>query len=167
MKQGFTLMEILVYIAVLAIIFLAVYSILILVVNFNIKIKAIREVVDNSRRVMEILSYEIREAKSIYFPTSTSTQISLETVHYLPEGEVSTYIDFYLCEKRLCLKRESQTPIALTSDGVEVNDLKFSQIATTTPSVQIILKIDYKNPHHRPELEASIITTSTVSLRSY
>lgn len=166
-KRGFTLMEILVYIAVLAMVILASYSILTWAIHSNTRSKAVREVTDNLRRVMEIFSYEIKEAESVYAPTTTSTQLSLETKHYLPEGETLTYIDFYLCEKKLCLKKESQNPISLTSDQVEVNNLEFLQIATTTPSIQISLEINYKNPQNRPELRASINTTSTFSLRSY
>lgn len=172
-REGFTLLEILIYIAVLAVVILGVHALLIWTIHSNTKAKVMREVLDNSRRAMEIMTHEIREAKSIYTPTSTSTQLSLETKHYLPEGESFTYIDFYLCgtaSTTLCLKKESQAPIALTSDEVEVNDLVFTQlIATSTvpSSIQIHLKIDYKNPYDRPELLASINTTSTASLRVY
>lgn len=168
-QKSFTLMEILVYIAVLAIIVLAVSSFFLWASRSNIKTKAMRETLDNARRAMEQMTYEIKEAKSLYAPTTTSTQLSLETIHYLPEGETSTYIDFYLCEKRLCLKKEFQSPIALTSDRVEVKNLEFSQISTTStlPSIQINLKVDYKNPQNRPELQASVNLKSTASLRNY
>ncbi len=85
------------------------------------------------------------------------------------EKENTSYVDFYLCEKRLCLKKEGQDPVALTSDKVEINHLQFFQIATTstTPSIQISLGVDYKAPGNKPEYQASINTTSTASLRSY
>ena len=169
-QRSFTLMEILIYVAVLAIIVLAVSAFLTWSIKSNAKAEAMREVSDNARRVMEIMSYEIKEAKSVYAPTSTSTQLSLETSHYLPSGETLTYIDFYLCgtaSTTLCLKKESQDPIALTSDRVEVNNLEFIQIATTTPSIQINLGINFKNPRDRPEYQSSINLTLTASLRSY
>jgi len=67
------------------------------------------------------------------------------------------------------LKKESQIPIALTSDKVEIKDLNFTLIGnvTSTPSVQIALKADYKNPQNRPEYQASVNVTTTASLRSY
>ena len=128
-----------------------------------------RETLSNGRGAMEKMVYEIREAQSIYSPTTTSTQLSLETWHYLPEGESSSYIDFFLCGAQICLKKESQDPIPLTSEKVEVKELKFWQIATTStvPSIQINLELSYKNPHNRPEYQASFNATSTVSLRSY
>jgi len=165
---GFTLTEVLVYVAILSIIILAVSGFLAWTMRTNTKVKAMRETQDNARRAMEIMTYEIKEAKSIYTPTTTSNQLSLETTHYLPGGENTTYIDFYLCGTQLCLKKESQNPIALTSDRVEVNNLIFSQIITgETPSVQIDLGINYKNPQNRPEYQASVNLKSTASLRSY
>ena len=143
-QKGFTLVEILTYIAVLAIIILAVSSFFLWMIRFSSQILARREVLDNSRRVVEIMTYEIREAKSIYTPTSALTQLSLETIHHLPEGEISAYIDFYLCENHICLKREGEDPLILTSNRVEVKSLEFSYVAITsdTPSVQIKLRID-------------------------
>lgn len=167
---GFTLMEILVYIAVLAVIISAVLVFLSWAIKSNNKVRVMAEVSDNANRAMESMIYEIREAKSIYLPTSTSTQLSLETGHSLPAGETSAFIDFFLCgaeKTALCLKKESEDAMAITSDRVEISYLEFLQIATTTPSIQVSLGIDYKNPQGRPEYQASINVTSTVSLRSY
>jgi len=167
-KGGFTLIEILVYIGVLGIVILTVLSLLIWATYSRTKAKVIRETLDNARRAMEIMTYEIREAKSIYIPTFTANQLSLETAHYLPEGETKTFIDFYLCDFRLCLKKESRDPIALTSDNLEVSNLVFTQVITgTIPSIQINLKVNYKNPTNRPEYQSSVELISTVSLRNY
>lgn len=170
MKRAFTLMEVLIYIAVLAIVFLAVSSFLTWSIKTNAKAAAIREATDNARRAMEVMVYEIREAKSVYSPTSTSTQLSLETTHYLSAGETYGFIDFYLCGENgsaICLKKESQNPIAITSDSIRVSNLVFRQISTTTPSVQIQLKLDYKTQAQQQEYQASVDLTSTASLRSY
>lgn len=168
MMKGFTLMEILVYIVVLGIIIVAISSLLIWSIHSNTKAKVMKETLDNARRAMELMTYEIREAKSIYTSTTTLNQLSLETTHYLPAGEKNTFIDFFLCDSRLCLKKESQNPIALTSDRVEVANLVFTQVLTgDIPSIQINLKVNYKNPTHRPEYEASVSLRSVVSFRSY
>lgn len=166
---GFSLIELLIYISVLTLIILAAGSLFLSASRSSRKAKAARETIDNARRVIEVMTHEIREAKSIYTPTSVLSfgdgQLSLETTKYCPEGEVSTYIDFYICEQRLCLKKESQNPIALTSDRVEIEHLKFYRVATS--SIQISLKINYKSLSTRPEDHFSINTTSTVSLRVY
>ena len=165
---GFTLIETLVYIGILSIVVTVIFSFLVWSVRSATKIKVMRETSDNARRAMEIMVYEIKEARNIYTPTSTSTQLSLKTIHYLPTGENTTYIDFYICGTQLCLKKESQSPIALTSDNVEVNNLVFTPVVTgQIPSVQIELKINYKNPSGRPEYQASADLKSTASLRNY
>jgi len=165
---GFTLIESLVYIGVLAIIVMAIFSFLVWAIRSSSKVKVMKEASDNARRAMEIMVYEIKEARNIYTPTSTSTQLSLETLHYLPGGENTTYIDFYLCGPQLCLRKESQDPITLTSDKVEVTNLVFTQVVTgQIPSVQIELKIDYKDPSNQPQYQASVNLKSTAYLRSY
>ena len=166
---GFTLIELLIYVSVLILIISAAGSLFLSASRSGRKAKAARETIDNTRRAIEIMTHEVREAKSIYTPTSVLSsgngQLSLETTKYCPEGEISTYIDFYICEQRLCLKKENQNPVALTSDRVEIENLEFYQIATS--SIQISLKINYKSLSTRPEDHFSINTTSTVSLRAY
>lgn len=165
---GYTLMEILIYITVSVILVLVLTSFFLWAIRLNTKTKALREVTDNTRRAMEVITYEIREARNIYAPTTSSTQLSLETSRYLPAQEETSFIDFYICGTQLCLKKEGVAPIALTSDRVEIKNLVFLQIATnssTTSSVQVNLNMGYKNPQNRPELEASINSTTTASLR--
>ena len=161
-QKSFTLIEILVYIGVLSLIIITLASFFLWLGRSTTKARVMREVLDNSRRAMETITYEIRKAKSIS-PSSTVTHLYLEN---------TTNSEFYLCgtaSTTLCLKEGTDAPIYLTSDKVEVTELTFTQIATvtTTPSVQIELKIDYKNPGNITEYQASISITSTASLRTY
>ncbi|GAI83820.1 unnamed protein product, partial [marine sediment metagenome] len=125
-----------------------------------------REVTNNARRVLEIMNYEIKGASSVYTPTTDSAQLSLETRKYLPEGEETAYIDFFLCGQQLCWRKESQDPVVLTTNNVEVSNLIFTQVGEA-PSIQINLTVDYKNPENRTEYQASISLTSVASHRSY
>ena len=168
-RLGFTLIELLMYVSVLTLIVFATSSFFLSSTKSNRRAKAARETLDNTRRSIEIMTHEIREARSIYGPTSvfssSNGQLSLETTNYCPDGEITTYVDFYLCDERLCSKKESQNPVAITSNKVEIENLEFSQVATS--SVQISLKVNYKSLSTRPEDQFSINTTSTVSLRIY
>ena len=171
-QKGFTLLEVLIYIGVLGIIVVAVSSYFLWSIQASTKVKVIGETLDNARRTMEIMVYEIREAESIYTETSIFDfhpgQLSLETKKYLPEGENTTYIDFYLSEGKLCLKKESQSPICFTSERVEVTSLVFSQIGNSNlPSIQIDLSVDYRNPTGRPEYQAQVNLRNVASFRSY
>lgn len=166
--KGFTLVEVLLYTAVLTIIVTVIGSFFLWIVRSNTKARVTRETLDSSRRVIEIMTYEIKEAESIYSPTIDSDQLSLETTKHLPDGEETSYIDFFLCGDRLCMKKESQNSIAITSDQVRVSKFIFTQIATSVvPSIQIDLKIDYKNPNNRREYQSSVETVSTISMRNY
>jgi len=69
-KQGFTLIETLVYIVVLVIILVVVISFLSWSIRINVKAKIAVETLNSAKRIMEIIDYEIRSSKSIYNPTS-------------------------------------------------------------------------------------------------
>lgn len=170
LKKAFTLIEALIYIAILSILIVVIISFLYWSMSSNTKSAAMREVSDNAERIFEVMGYEIRESVGVYLPTTTSTQLSLETRKHLAEGEESSYIDFYETSSTVYFKRESSpNPIALTSDKVEVENLSFRIISTTSTnsSVQVGIKINYKNPSGRPEYSAEFVATSTFSIRSY
>ncbi len=166
-KKGFSLLELVVSVAIFSVILLVVISFFLSTVASNSKTKADREVQENSRKALELITYEIKGAKSIYTPTTTANQLSLETSRYLPSDETDTFIDFFLCGTALCLKKESQNPIALTSDDVQVASLSFTQFLNgTKPSVQVNITVNYNSPANGNNY-ASVTLTSTASLRSY
>lgn len=168
MKKGFTLIEMLVYVAVLAILIVALSSFVLWAINSNTKTKVMRETSDSARRAMGTILYEIREAKSVYTPTTSASQLSLETTRYLPANETTSFVDFFLCSNRICIKKESQTPVALTSENVNIRDLQFTRIVTgSSASVQVSFVAEYIGPATKPQYQASISLTSTASLRSY
>jgi type II secretory pathway pseudopilin PulG len=168
-QLGFTLMEALLYMAILVVILSVVVSLFLWAVRSQAKAQATRTVADNTRNVVQVMLREIREAHSLYTPTMTaSNQLSLETRQDVPSGETSTYLDFFLCGTRVCLKREFQNPIALTSEQVQVTNLKFVEVSTgSVPSVQIIFDMVYDNPNNKPELDVSVQIQTTSSMRSY
>lgn len=167
-KKGFTIVEILVSLGIFSIVLLAIVSFILWMNYYSAKTKADREVADNARSILNIMTYEIGGAKSIYTPTTTSNQLSLETTRYLPQDESDTFIDFFLCGSALCLKKESQNPIVLTSDSVEISSLSFTQIVNATvTSIQINVTVSYKNANSATGNNASVNLVSTASLRSY
>lgn len=167
-KMGFSIIEVLISIAIFSIILLTVVSFFFSMTNSNFKSKAEREAQDNAKRVLEIMTYEIREAKSIYTPTSSVNQLSLETSNYLPADETTTFIDFFICGLAVCMKKESQDLIALTPDNLEVTSLTFTQLKNASaPSVKINLVLNYANPSGDVNSSSVINLTSTASLRVY
>lgn len=163
-NRGFTLIEILVALAIFSVILLTLISSFLAMNNAILKTKADMEVSENARKTLNEITYEIKSAKGIYTPTTTTNQLSLETSRYLPSGETNTFIDFFLCGTAVCLKKELQDPIALTSNSVQVTNLTFLQISTgTKPSIQVNLTVNYPNSNS----PSSITLTSTASIRGY
>lgn len=171
-KNGFTLPETLVYIAILVIIASAISIFAIWSIKASGKIKVENETMQSASQAMDILIYEIKEAKSVYLPTSVFDQnfgqLSLETTLEPPAYENTTYIDFYICGGQICLKRENQAPIAITSDKTTVTDLTFSRImASTTETVKINLSLKYNTPNNRPEWQATTTLTTTAAVKGF
>lgn len=172
-KQGFTLVEMLIYVGILSVISTAIVSFALWSLSFNARVKAKNEVQNNVRRVAEMMAYEIRHASSIYTPTSILEthpgQLSIETALNPPLNESKTYKDFYVDGGVLYLKKEDSLSQALTSEKVRVNNLVFKRLASNGPteSVQVNLIIEYNNPSSRPELQAEANLTTTIALRAY
>lgn len=155
-NKGFSLLELVVSMALFAIILFAVVSSFISMNLSNSRTMADREASENAKRALEEITYEIKAAKSIYTSTTTANQLSLETSNYLPEGETHTFIDFFLCGSAICFKKEGQDAITLTSSSVQVTNLTFSQISTgNASSVQVGLTVN------------NFSLTSTSTVRTY
>ena len=161
-------MEMVVYVAILSLIIAVVLGLLLWVLRVQIRIAAEKELVESTQAALTILKNEIGESESLYTLTTTSSQISLATRRNPPDGEDSTYVDFFLCGTRLCIKRESQNPLALTSENILIQNLAFEHIQTgSVSSIQIMFDAVYNNPSNRSELEVEMNIQTTVSQRSY
>lgn len=160
---GFSILEILVSIAIFALIFTVITSFIFWMNYSNSGLKSDREAGENAKRVMEAVIYEIRGAKSVYTPTTTASQLSLETAKYLPTGETNTFIDFFICGLSICLKKESQNPVSLLPDTVKATSLEFSQFLNgTKPSVKINLTVNSNDANN-----SSVNLISTAAPRTY
>lgn len=170
MKKGFTLIEMVLYIGLLGMLLGAVSSFVVFAVRSQAKTKVEGEVAFQASRAMELITREIKQATGVYAPTSVFEthpgQLSLATNTMPPQGEITTYTDFFLCGVRLCQKRESQSPIAITSSAVKVQNLVFHLINSTgVPSIQIDMTIIANTLAQKAEYQASISLVSTASLR--
>jgi prepilin-type N-terminal cleavage/methylation domain-containing protein len=142
--RGFTLTELIVYIAIFVILITTVTLFAMAFIKTTTKSRIKKEVASGAYSAMKTMVYEIKRANSIYTPTSVFDshpgQLSLETSQELPEGEQTTYIDFYLDSDRLYLKRESQNPQLLISKNLKVTNLEFEYLASAS---RITLTLEY------------------------
>lgn len=171
MKKGFTLIEILLYVAILGLLIGAVSAFLLFTIRSQAKTRQEREVLFEATRAMDSITREIQGADGVYAPASifetNPGQLSLATGNMPPAGETSTYVDFFQCGTQICQKRESQNPVAITSNSVKVQNLVFYLVnsAGNAPSVQIQLTLATNTVSQRPDYQAVFSLTSSASLR--
>lgn len=169
--RGFTLVEVLIY--GLAIVF--VMSVLVFLtlqlINVVENTRRSRESLDTARRVLDFIAQEIRHAEGVYTPTSVfgsdTGQLSLETKRDLPTDETSTYVDFYLDDSGVFVKREGQSEALISSQKVSVTKLNFTNLNgySGNPVVRIQITTEYRSPISGPKSAVSLETTA--ALRSY
>ncbi len=169
-QKGFTLIEVLIYAILLAVISLVVLLFVNQLLGVNETTRRTRESLDNARRSLETISQEIRHADSIYTPTSVfgtnPGQLSLASVRDLPDDEDLTFVDFYVDEGNLYLKREGQSDQLLTSEKVKVTNLTFINNNTGgADAIRISITVEYKDPITGPK--NAVTLTSTAVLRTY
>ncbi|MCK4592365.1 type II secretion system protein [Candidatus Parcubacteria bacterium] len=155
-KSGFTLIEMIIYVALVGIISAVLFSVTFFVIRTNNKIIALSKVSSNAHSVMERMTYEMANSKYIYLPTSNfvnynydlskGNQLSLATEIGVSSNENIAFIDFYVENDTLFLKEDGLDPIALTSSGVLVSKMEFSYYKNDLrESVTIDMTIHAKN----------------------
>lgn len=166
--QGFTLIELVIYIALIGVMVAVVAESFMVVIKLNSRIVSISEMNSNASAAMERIIYEIQNAKYVYTPTSdftvTSPQLSLATAQGASAEEGMTYIDFYLENNTIFLKTEGASSVALTTPAMSVENMQFSYFKNgDTESI----KIDFiVRPKNNLTSNSSIHLVSVAALRN-
>lgn len=172
-SKGFSLIEFVIYTAIIALVILFLFEFLTGIVINQSRAKAREAVITNATTAINVIDFEIRHANAIYDATSTfgvsPGQLSLNTTQNLPNDETGTYVDIYLdSNQRLCIKRESVGAQCVTSDKVNIIRLQF--IKTTLQGgaeggVQTNITVEYDT--NDADLNALFTLQSFARLRSY
>jgi type II secretory pathway pseudopilin PulG len=166
--DGFTLLEVIIYTAIFVAIIGLVGSYFFWAMRTGGRVKAMNRNFDEMSRVMHFLEQEIKAASNVYKSTSSAAQLTLATSKYSDSNEDYVYADFYQCGTRLCYKIDDNSPIAVTSDQVNITALNFTPVATSSlPSVIVHLEMEYAPMAGRPGYEAFSSATTTISVRGY
>ena len=170
-SRGFTLIEVLIYATLFVIIGTVVSAYFLQITNIAETTRRSRESLDNARRVMNVITQEIRHAEAVYTPTSSVLgshpgQLSLETTRDLPTDENTTYVDFYLDDAGVYVKRENQTEELISSEKVQITNFTFTHLSGgSSNAVQVSLTVRYSDAFTGPATPVTL--TQTASLRSY
>lgn len=164
-KKGFTLLSLLVYAGLVVIVGLFITEFALQIIKIHSEITALGEISDSAQRAEEIITQEIHHAVSVYTPTSRFNghpgQLSLETTRYTPSDEDRTFVDFYLDDNHLYMKREGEAAKLITSEQTSVSNFVLTYLNTSTPYPAIRLSLTVAYHSYQTTL------VSTVSLRSY
>jgi len=159
---GFTLVELLLYLALSAMIILMVSSFLTLVLKSRVKGQVISEVEGQGMQAMQTITQEIRNASSPSVPiggSGSTLSLAPSNVAFNQTGD-ALYITI------------AGAPVALTSAKVRVSNLSFQNVGstienTTDPahSIRIKFTLSYVNLSGRNEYEYSRNFTGSATIR--
>lgn len=172
-KKGFTMIELVIYAVLLVLVSGAVIGFFLQTVDVAETSRRSRESLDNAKRVLDVINQEVRHSSSVYTPTSVEGvhpgQIALETERDLPNDEESTYVDFYVDDDGVYIKREGQSEELITSEKVRVSNLVFTILedANQRQMVRIQITVEYIDPESGSGTSDSVSLESTMATRAY
>ncbi|MFN3301726.1 MAG: PilW family protein [Patescibacteria group bacterium] len=169
MKRGFTLIELLIYI-VLAVFILNVGVFLVWqILQSKAKLISYHQVINESRFILEKISFEARRAKLVEIPKNQGEE-SQDLLLRMPDNS-SVY--FYLEKGNLILERRDingkiVSSFPISSEKIRINELSFKNLSpkpSRPATFQVKMKINYYNPSQRGEYRAEISVQQSINLR--
>ncbi len=150
MKNGFTLIEVLVYIVVLAMAIGGMTLVAVNIFEISARTSAVQEVAHNGRFAMHKINYEIKNASSIVSPETEGDTLELlsdevSVVFQVIENEEEN-------EKKLTIERDGIS-YDLTTSRVQIDALKFTKLSDD--SIKVEMNISHSNPQNLPVQEFS------------
>lgn len=137
-KRGFTLIEIMLYLAISAIVAFAIMSFALQIIGINKKTADIQEIQASMDYAGNKLSYTIQSSSSIDDAGSIfgnySGKLSLNVV-----SPTKTPTSIYLENENIYLKEGSSDPAKINSDFVKCTQLKFIKVVASKAPDQIVV----------------------------
>ncbi|MBI2406177.1 MAG: prepilin-type N-terminal cleavage/methylation domain-containing protein [Candidatus Harrisonbacteria bacterium] len=142
---GFTLIEVLLYVAITAIIFGGMIAFIDGTLKSRIQEDVTAEVEMNGNMAMSVMAQMIRNAKSIASPAASSTATSLTLV--MPDANISPAV-FELLGGAIQMSERGAATTTLTSSRTTASNLFFTNLSRvgTPGAVGIRFVLDYANP---------------------
>lgn len=163
MRNAFTLIEILIYLAIISLILVMVVNFLWSIVFGNIKESSHQEIQQNARFVLTKMTQEIKKATAINSPLFGEPSVNSLSLSMADSGLNPTIFDIF--DGKLRITQGSQQ-FYLTSDQVTISNLRFTNLSyqDTPGTIRIEMTVEYVNPENLNSYRASIDLNSTVSL---
>jgi len=142
-NQGFTLVEMIVYIAIIGIVLVSFINFIISIMNAQAKTYSVQEVQSNGRMVLSLIVPRIRMADDVTSPTEGNFANTLVLNMPNPNPDLI----FTVSSGVLTMAEGVGTPVAVTSNKVNVSNLTFTNLSQPgrRDNIKIELTIEYNN----------------------
>jgi len=163
-KKGFTLVELLLYIAISSTILMISVLFLQMLLESKVKNQTMSEVEQQGLLVMQLITQTIRNSENITLPTIGVSSNSL-TLDVLDVNNDPTI--FGLLSDSITIKEGAGEEIPITNSRVIASSLNFHNLSyLDTPGiVNISFTLTYKNPENRQEYNFSKNFYTSAALR--
>lgn len=163
-QKGFTLVELLLYIAISSVVLLSTSLFLSLLLGSNIKNQTIAEVEQQGMQTMSMIAQTIRNSENITSPTvgSSDTSLTLDVINVSNDPTV-----FDISSGSIQITEGAGSAVPLTNERVTASNISFENLSYTgtNGTIQIEFTLTYINSSGRNEYDFSKTFTSSASLR--
>jgi len=175
MPKGFTLIELIIYLAIIAIVLTASISFAWVLINDQIKLHAITELNDNAHFVMDKFVYHAKRAIEIDAQTVFDSNPGKLVLNYHtnPQITIDTYTkqitvgDQTVNITKLRLKHGADPAQDITSDEVNVTNFTITNLSNpNAKTIQVALNMEKVNPSSHKIYEAQNSWTISLTPRT-
>ena len=163
-NKGFSLIELLLYIALASVILIAVSYFIIMVLQARVKNQTINEVTSQGISAMQMIRQTIKNAESINNPAKGSSASSASIDVYTQANDPTV---FDVSNGALRIKEGSADAINLTNARVTVSDLSFTNVSKTErlKSIKIQFTVTHINPANKNEYNYHETFYETINIK--
>jgi len=162
MNKGFTLVEVLIYIAVIGLVVTSFITFAISISSSRSKTYVVQEVQANTRTALDLISQKVRAAEDVVTPSEGNSTSTLE----LDMPDTADNLVFSVIGNILNITEGVADPVPITSDEVSVSNLSFTNLAVTgeRDNIRVEMTIEYSGEGSK-EYEYSQSLQTAVSIR--
>ena len=134
MKRGYTLLEAIIYISILAALAVTFVNLLFTMVRAYTDFQLERSLISSATLGLERLARETRQAKSVDLASTLGSHPGRLLLNTTDSAGAATTRDFYLFLGALMVKEGSGQAASTTAKNINVDNLVFRQISTANSS---------------------------------
>lgn len=163
--QGFTLVEMVLYVSLCSIILLSLSTFMASLLDSRVRSQSIAEVNQQGFQVMYLITQTIRNGRSITYPSIGTSSSSIAII--TGNGAVDPTI-FDTASGTIRIKEGSMSQVPLTNNRVSISGLLFQNVSSASSTEKIIrisFVLDYINLSGRGEYSYSKTFSGSATLR--